>query len=387
MASELRTMYAVGVMAFIIFLSSLVSLPVLPRLSVELGAKAYQIPIVVSAALATVVVVQFFSGFLADRFSRRRLIQIGTLLGALSSLLCLVASDWKVLAALRVLGGVADAISMPALLAITSTLGKDSPGRFFGILRGSQGLSFVVGPAIGSGLSLLSLRTPFLVDGVLSLAAFFAAFFLIKEQENVSTDHRFGIFRSLSAAFSDGRVFLYLLLGFAGLFSFGIFSAFVPTKGELIGLSAWQIGLIITTGSITFSASSYLVGNLSDRGGRKPIVIVSLIVVVLSGVGFVYADGFFSLLICYVVYCVGEAVPYLLSFVYATESFEAHYMGAAMGAFDSLMDLSLLIGPLLGVGVFGWTGDLSDPFLIAVIPALLALLVSVGWLNGRAIRS
>ena len=92
-----------------------------------------------------------------DRFSRQRLILVGTALGSVSSLLCLIASDWVHLVVLRVLGGVADAISMPALLAITSTLGKDAPGRFFGILRSSQGLSFVVGPAMGAFDSLMDL--------------------------------------------------------------------------------------------------------------------------------------------------------------------------------------------------------------------------------------
>ena len=157
MTSDLHKMYAIGLMAFIIFLITLVSLPVLPRLSTELGAETYQIPIVVPAALATVVVAQFFAGALADRFSRQRLILVGTALGSVSSLLCLIASDWVHLVVLRVLGGVADAISMPALLAITSTLGKDAPGRFFGILRSSQGLSFVVGPAMGAFDSLMDL--------------------------------------------------------------------------------------------------------------------------------------------------------------------------------------------------------------------------------------
>ena len=157
MTSDLHKMYAIGLMAFIIFLSTLVSLPVLPRLSTELGAETYQIPIVVPAALATVVVAQFFAGALADRFSRQRLILVGTALGSVSSLLCLIASDWVHLVVLRVLGGVTDAISMPALLAITSTLGKDAPGRFFGILRSSQGLSFVVGPAMGAFDSLMDL--------------------------------------------------------------------------------------------------------------------------------------------------------------------------------------------------------------------------------------
>ena len=380
-------MYAIGVMAFIIFLSSLVSLPVLPRLSAELGADAHKIPIVISAALATVVVAQFFTGSLADRFSRKHLILVGTFLGAISSLLCLVANSWIQLFLLRVLGGIADAISMPALLAITSMLGKDTPGRFFGILRGSQGLSFVVGPALGSALSLVSLRAPFLVDGLLSLVAFGAGFILVQGEVRASSDHHLGIFRSLRATFGDWKVFVYLLLGFAALFAFGIFGAFVPTKGELMGLRAWEIGLILTAGSVAFSLASYLAGGLSDRVGRKPLVLVSLTIMVLSGVGLIFADGVVSLMICYAAFSLSEAVPYLLSFVYASEAFDATYVGAAMGAFDSLMDLSLLVAPLLGVAVLGLTGEIAYPFCVAILPAIAALVVSAGWLREARIAT
>ena len=381
MTSDLHRMYAIGLMAFIIFLSTLVSLPVLPRLSTELGAETYQIPIVVSAALATVVVAQFFAGALADRFSRQRLILVGTALGSVSSLLCLIASDWVHLVVLRVLGGVADAISMPALLAITSTLGKDAPGRFFGILRSSQGLSFVVGPALGAVLSLASLRAPFLVDGLLSLVAFCAAFYLIKGGERASSEHNLSVFRSLGATFGNSRVFVYLLMGFAGLFAFGIFGVFVPTKGEMLGLDAWEIGLILATGSFAFSVSSYFTGVISEKVGRKLWVLASLGLLVLSGVGLVYADSLSLLIGFYVLFCLTNAVPYLLSFVYASEAFDTSYIGAAMGAFDSLMDLSLLIAPLLGVVALGMTGEMAYPLLLAVLPAFFALFVIFAFLR------
>lgn len=381
MTSDLHRMYAIGLMAFIIFLSTLVSLPVLPRLSTELGAETYQIPIVVSAALATVVVAQFFAGALADRFSRQRLILVGTALGSVSSLLCLIASDWVHLVVLRVLGGVADAISMPALLAITSTLGKDAPGRFFGILRSSQGLSFVVGPAMGAILSLASLRAPFLVDGLLSFVAFCAAFYLIKGGERASSEHNLGVFRSLGATFGNSRVFVYLLMGFAGLFAFGIFGVFVPTKGEMLELDAWEIGLILATGSFAFSVSSYFTGVISEKVGRKLWVLASLGLLVLSGVGLVYADSLFLLIGFYVLFCLTNAVPYLLSFVYASETFDTSYIGAAMGAFDSLMDLSLLIAPLLGVVALGMTGEMAYPLLLAVLPAFFALFVIFAFLR------
>jgi MFS family permease len=187
-------MYGIGIMAFILFLSTLVGLPVLPALAVELGAGPTGAAFVVSAALMTVVFIQFFAGVLADRYSKRRLILIGALIGALSSLLCVVADHWTQLAALRILGGIADAISMPALLATTASLGKNTPGKFFGILRGSQGLSFVIGPALGAAFSLYSLRTPFLVDGALSLIAFFVALRLLTGIEKAKSEHNLNAF-------------------------------------------------------------------------------------------------------------------------------------------------------------------------------------------------
>lgn len=70
-----------------------------------------------------------------------------------------------------------------------------------------------------------------------------------------------------------------------------------------------------------------------------------------------------------------------MSLVYASEAFDKSYVGAAMGAFDSLMDLSLLVAPLLGVAAFGMTGEIAYPFLVAVIPAILALFMSLAFLR------
>jgi len=216
MQNSLSRMYGIGLMAFILFLSTLVGAPVLPQLSQELDAGATEIPIVASAALATVVVVQFFTGILADRYSKRRLIPIGALIGSVSSLLCAVATHWTQLALLRVIGGVADAIAMPALLAITASLGADQPGKFFGILRSSQGLSYVIGPALGGVLSLVSLRTPFIVDGLFSLGAFLAAVVLLQDTSQARSEHDLNVLRGLGSVFSDKRVYLYLLMGISG---------------------------------------------------------------------------------------------------------------------------------------------------------------------------
>lgn len=383
---DLGRMYGVGVMAFVLFLSTLVGVPVLPHLSKELGADASEIPIVVSAALVTVVIVQFFTGVLADRYSKRTLILIGALLGSVSSLLCVVATDWLQLAVLRVIGGIADAVAMPALLAITASLGTEQPGKFFGILRGSQGLSSVVAPVLGSVLSFISLRTPFVADGLLSLLAFLAAIVLLKDTGRAKSEHDLSAFRGLRLAFSDQRVYLYLLIGISGLFGFGILNSFVPTKAQLIGLEAWQIGVILGGGAAIFSFVSYVIGTLSDRFGRRMFVIASQLIILIAGIGLILSSRFAALLLFYGLFCVGETITYLLSFVYATEVFDQKYIGTSMGAFDSAMDLSLFIGPMLAICIYKSTDQIAPIFLIAVAPAIFAFFATVAWLP-RQVRS
>ena len=383
MENSLGRMYAIGVMTFILFLSTLVGAPVLPQLSKTLGASATEIPIVVSAALATVVIAQFFTGILADRYPKRGLILIGALVGSVSSLLCVVATHWTQLATLRVIGGIADAIAMPALLSLTTSLGTDQPGKFFGILRSSQGLSFVVGPALGSLFSVVSLRTPFLVDGLLSLLAFLAAIALLKDIDKAKSEDDLSVFRGLRLTFSNKRVYLYLLMGLAGLFSFGILYSFVPTKAQLIGMKAWQIGVILSGGALIFSVVSYTIGTLSDRFGRRLFVIVSQPIIVIAGTGLLFSNSFATLLMFYGLFCIGETITYLLCFVYATEIFDPMYIGASMGAFDSVMDLSLFVGPLIAVLVYKSTDQIFPISLIAVIPALLAFFATVAWLKER----
>lgn len=383
MKNNLGRMYAIGIMTFILFLSTLVGVPVLPQLSKTLGASTTEIPIVVSAALATVVIAQFFTGILADRYSKRGLILIGALIGSVSSLLCVVATHWIQLAILRMIGGIADAITMPALLSLTASLGTDQPGKFFGILRSSQGLSFVVGPALGSLFSVVSLRTPFLVDGLLSLLAFLATIALLKDTDKAKPEHDLSVFRGLRSTFSNKRVYLYLLMGISGLFSFGILYSFVPTKAQLIGMKAWQIGVILSGGALIFSVVSYTIGTLSDRFGRRLFVIVSQPIIVIAGTGLLFSNRFATLLMFYGLFCIGETITYLLCFVYATEIFDPKYIGASMGAFDSVMDLSLFIAPLIAVLVYKSTGQIAPIFLIAAIPALLAFFATAICLKER----
>jgi len=379
-------MYGIGLFAFIIFLSTLMGIPVLPGLSSELGASETMIPIILSASLATVVIAQFFTGILADRYSKRTLILVGAFLGSISSLLTVFATGWVQLLLLRILSGIADAIAMPALLVITSELGKEQPGKFFGILRSSQGMSYVVGPALGSLFSLVSLRTPFLADGILSMVAFLAAFKLIKDEGRVEVAHDLSVFKGIRRLLQNRTVYVYLLLGISGMFAYGILASFVPTKAQIFGFTPWQIGVIISAGALVHSIVSFVSGSLSDRYGRKLFVIAAQPIIIISAISLIFCNNFILMLIAYGIFCIGETVTFLLSFVYASESFEKEYMGTSMAIFDSIIDLSLAVGPFLGILVFGMSNRIAYPFVIAIVPASICLVVSFSLPKKRTVN-
>jgi MFS family permease len=73
---------------------------------------------------------------------------------------------------------------------------------------------------------------------------------------------------------------------------------------------------------------------------------------------------------------VGETIPFLLSFIYASETFDKEYIGTSMAIFDSIIDMSLAVGPFLGILVFGISGQIASPFIIAVVPSVICLVVS-----------
>ena len=111
---------AVAVATFVLFLSTQLGVPALPTVARRLGADATGAAATLSAALMTLVLLQFFSSGLADRYWQRRVLVCGALLGAIRSLLCAVAGHWQLLLVLRILGGAADAVVMPALLGLTA---------------------------------------------------------------------------------------------------------------------------------------------------------------------------------------------------------------------------------------------------------------------------
>jgi DHA1 family multidrug resistance protein-like MFS transporter len=363
---------------FVLFLSTLVGTPVIPDLAAELGADPGATAAILSSALMTVVLLQFFTGGLADRYSRRLILGSAALAGGLTSLGCALAGDWRWLLTMRILGGVADAVSMPALLGLTAEISEGRQGTFFGVLRSAQGLSFILGPAIGGALSFVSLQAPFVVDAGLSLVACgLLVRFVPARAVHPGEGHGWAQLRRLKVLFADRR--FYAFAPFCGVnnVAFPVLSAFLPAKARSLGADPRQISLMLTGEAGCFSLASLLVGRASDRWGQRPFVIAAQPGVMLACIGLALAQNWPWLTAWYALYGLAGGTTFLLGLVMAADVTPKADATRMLGAFDAAIDLLLFAVPALALAVYEQLGR-ADPLILTVgLPALLALPVAL----------
>lgn len=365
--------YAIALTSFILFLSTQVGVPVLPHLSAKLGADQAAMAATLSAALMTLVLFQFCSGALADRYGRRAVLVGGAALGGLSSLCCAVVGSWQGLLVLRILGGVADAIALPALLGLTAEISAGRHGTFFGVLRSSQGLSFILAPAIGGWLSLYGLRVPFIIDAALSFLACFVLWASVRAGPVADAT---GQWQQLRELFRQRRVYAFALFGAVDNFAFPILAAFLPTKAQSLGFAPWQISLILVGEATAFTAGSLLVGRLSDRWGRRPFVILAQLLVMLSCAGLVLSNDLAAMTGWYSLFGLGASATFLLSSVMMADITPPESAATALGAFDAAIDLVIFAGPATALALYRILGRIEPLFIVAALPALAALPVA-----------
>ena len=339
------SIYAIGVLTFVLFLSTQVGVPALPALATNLGADGTRVAAVLSSALMTLSLLQFFSGAIADRIGRKTALVAGAALGSLTSFVSALAPSWEILLVMRILGGAADAIVMPALLGMTAEIAEGREGAFFGILRSSQGLSFIIGPAIGGWLALSSLRAPYLVDGAASLLACAMLLFALPRGGKVESGQGVSVLRHLGRLLRDRRIYPFLMFGLADSLIFPVLGAFVPLKAVDLGYTPWDISLMLTVEAIGFSVASAFVGKLSDRWGRKPFAIAAQPLILVACLGLASVRGLLPLTAFYTLFGLGGATTFLMSTAMMADITPKARAATYLGAFDAIIDLGIFSRP------------------------------------------
>ena len=366
--------YLLGLATFITFLSAKLITPVVPVLTEKLGGEDLNIVTVSSAYLVLLALFQIFTGAFADWYGKRRTIALGAFLAALSSILCVLAWSWEQLLVLRAFSGLADAIAGPALLALVAELSGKRKGKAMGIFRSSQGLAFIIGPILGGSIAhFFSIYAPFFVDFGLTILGISIFLIFVPEERRKRKEFVFPLeaFKSIKQNLALIKI---ACLGFSETFAFAALSSLIPAFAIDLGMAEMEIATFFTIEAVFFTLTSLIVGVLSDKIGRKPIMIIGLTCQLITLIAFFFAENFWQILLLMAFYGFGSSSVYVMSSTMAADMLPEKNKAMLFGAFDALMDLGLIAGPSICLVFLSISRlPLNYSFLLAAIPSIIAL--------------
>ncbi len=236
----------------------------------------------VALAFSTLIV-----GPISDRVGRRRVLIVGTALIAAVLLLHGIAAHYESLLIMRALAGMAAGVYSGSMVAF---VGDYFPYKRRGWATGWILTGVACGQIIGMPTGILlanayGFHAPFIVFGGLMAAASAMAWRYLPQPDVKYDEVPFSIpavlrtyGRLLQSPGPRAGVFIYFLL-FASL---GLFLFFFPKwLEEEVGISVQQLALLFVVGGIGIVAGTTSGGVLSDRFGRKPILMFACLTLTL----------------------------------------------------------------------------------------------------------
>ncbi len=162
----------------------------LPAIQSDLAAPVREAQWVVNAYMLMLGALLLVGGAAGDRFGRRRMFVIGTVLFAVASVACALAPNAAALIGARAIQGVGGALLVPGSLAIISaTFPESERGRAIGTWAGSSALTTALGPVIGGWLvDTWSWRIIFLINVPIAAVAVVLAIWHVPESRIESND-------------------------------------------------------------------------------------------------------------------------------------------------------------------------------------------------------
>jgi MFS family permease len=302
--------------------------------------------------------VQFFAGWLCDRFSVYKLMAVGILLWAGSTLLMGFAGGFASLLVLRIMLGVGESISFPGSSKI---IARHVPPENRGMANAALATGIALGPAAGTLAGGLILghwgwRAIFLVFGVVTLLWLLPWRGAVRALPT-SGDRDGGARVPVGALLSKWPLWSMSIVHALGNYCFYVLLAWLPlflTKAR--GFSIGEMTFLATLGYAVQGVCALSYGRFSDwwtRSGRseaafrRVTMIVSQALAAVAIFGLVFAQS--ALLVAILLCLAGMASAAISLNVYAIAQMFAgpRAAGTWVGVQNSIGNLSGIVGPVV----------------------------------------
>jgi MFS family permease len=375
----------VGIFCFISY--NMVRMPVLALFAEHLGAGPERVGLIVSVSTLTGVLLKLPSGALSDIYGRRFLLRIGVVAFGLPPFLYLFITDLNSLTALRFVHGLATAIFAPSALATVAELYRERRGAALGTYTACTQSGALLGPFIGGYLAhVAGFDLAFVTAGVCGCIAIVLFYSLHLDVATPRVPEKgmrpllAEMWKGFAIVARNRKVLITSATDGAKMIANGALMAFLPLYGLTVGLNPGEVGLLFSVQAGTSFFSKPIMGRVSDRMGRQPLIIIGLLICAATFVCIPHVSIFALLLLLSAGFGFGEAVVSSSSSAFVADSSEFKTLGAGMGMQGTIGDIGHASGPLLA-GIL--IANMSYAGAFTIIASLQIAAAGVFWLTMR----
>lgn len=371
----LRTVFLLGLVSFFTDISSEMVYPLIPiYLTSKLGTSPAIIGIIEGIAESLASLLKVFSGYFSDKIDKRKPITIGGYsISSFGKVLLIFSSSWLGVLGGRILDRFGKGIrTAPRDALIAQATSQEKYGRSFGLHKALDSLGAVIGVLISYYL-ISNYLNNYKVVFILSLIPAYIGILLlfpVKEKnahKNLSTT-------TIKFSWSQFDINLKKFLLIIFLFTLGNSSNhFLLLRAQSFGFDSRSIILLYLVYNIFYATLSYPAGSLSDKMGRKKILLLGYLSYGLIYLGFAFANRTIYFWLLFALYGFYAAFTAGIEKAYIADIAPTNQRGTLLGLYATMKGIGLLPASILAGFLWNYLGP-KTPFIFGSSLSLLATL-------------
>ena len=372
--------FFIGLVSFFTDISTEMVYPLIPLyLTGALGATPALVGVIEGIAESLASLLKVYGGYIADRFQKKKALAFaGYATGIVYKLALLLAASWLGVLAARVIDRLGKGLrTAPRDVLVSESADRDSMGKAFGLHKSLD----MAGAALGilfvyfllSGNAAYDYKNLFWLS-IIPAALGLMMFIFIKEKKaerraaSARTKISLSSFKSL-----NGQLKLYLLVVL--LFTLGNSSnTFLLLRAKSIGFSDASVILLYFIYNAAAALLSLPLGRLSDRVGRKKLLVCGYVVFAAVYFGFAMA---FNQAFMYAIFMLYGAYTAMITGVeraFVAEIAPVNLKGTMLGLQGTIAGIALLPASVIA-GLLWNAFGAEAPFLYGAALSLAAAVI------------
>lgn len=312
---------------------------------------------------------QAVSGYISDRIKKRKIfIWLGYFFGGLSRLGYSISTNWPQVIPFRILDRAGKIRSAPRDAIVADLSDHSNRGRNFGYLRAADNLGAVVGIVITLfAIQFLNIKTIFLIASIPSFIGVILILFFINERH----ENHIKIFKGIkfSDLSSNFRLFIFL----SAIFSLATFSySFLLIYARESGFIIPALPFLYLIFTVTASLFSIPAGSLSDKIGRKNLMIVSFLFWILVCIIFLTSHNFILIILGFIVYGLHRATQDTVEKAFVAELSPTQFRASSLGGFQMITGLCALPSSAMA-GILWDKVGITTPLYFSIFLSVIAI--------------